>query len=126
MKNIFKICSCTPTPEVVDVQAPKCGLSPVRGLTRYQRVWGMRETNDFKANSNIINNMFSNIFAYTPIDSWDALLTIIYHLGNIKNQNFFSGRGIISQRQGGVQWHRLDQNGHILHAGMGVLRCQLK
>ena len=31
----------------------------------------------------------------------------------------------ISQRRGGVQWRRVDQNGHILHAGMGVLRCQL-
>ena len=31
----------------------------------------------------------------------------------------------ISQRRGGVQWPRFDQNGHILHAGMGVLRCQL-
>ena len=26
MKNILRICSCTPTPEVVDVQAPTSSL----------------------------------------------------------------------------------------------------
>ena len=31
----------------------------------------------------------------------------------------------ISQRRGGVQWPRGDQNGHILRAGMCVVRCQL-
>ena len=31
----------------------------------------------------------------------------------------------ISQRRGGVQWLQLDQNGHILDDGMGVLCCQL-
>ena len=31
----------------------------------------------------------------------------------------------ISQRRGGVQWSRLDQNGHILRAAMCVVRCQL-
>ena len=29
----------------------------------------------------------------------------------------------ISQRRGGVQWHRVDQTRHILRAGMCVARC---
>ena len=33
MKNIFKICSCTPTPEVAYVGAPKCGLVLLKSQT---------------------------------------------------------------------------------------------
>ena len=36
MKNIFKICSCTPTPEVVDVQAPTSSLAELGSAKRRQ------------------------------------------------------------------------------------------
>ena len=45
--------------------------------------------------------------------------------GNVKGR-YECGRDIhVSQRRGGVQWIRVDQTGHILDDGTGVLRCQL-
>ena len=146
MKNILKICSCPPTPRWRTCRRPSVVCLPVRSLTCY-RWLGRRDI--LRMRRSLYHAGTSRTVQYRDMEGQDetpgrfetpgpAANLCACAVSESSEGEANNGGGArqagrldylrdisISQRRGGVQWPRFDQNGHILRPRTGVARCQL-